>query len=144
MASYFRVCVLIILSIVAFELSERSVSGAETIGGVVSGFLFDAHSRSIRPLQGVPGAATLGDSLQLNIAISTAAVSSRADYALAVDRDHNNLVLIQRLRDLPSIRVLETGTRKIKRIVLSPEETAALLYRQYPNTVQVISGLPAS
>jgi len=41
---------------------------------------------------------------------------------LAVDRDHNNLVLIQRLRDLRSIRVLETGTRKIERIVLSPEE----------------------
>ncbi|PYT21959.1 MAG: hypothetical protein DMG57_36890 [Acidobacteria bacterium] len=145
MASYFRVCVLIILSLVAFQLSKRSVSGAETIGGVVSGFLFDAYSRTIRSLQGVPGAATLGDSLQLNIAISTAAVSSRADYALAVDRDHNNLVLIQRLRDLRSMRVLETGTRKIERIVLSPEGTAAaLLYRQYPNTVQVISGLPAS
>ena len=144
MTGYFRVCALIIFSLIAFEMSESTVSAAETIGGVVSGFLFDAHSHTIRPLHGIPGAATLGDSLQLNISISTAAISSRSDYALAVDRDHNNLIQIQRLRDLRSVRVLQAGTRKIERIVLSPEGTAALLYRQYPNTVQLISGLQGS
>jgi hypothetical protein len=141
MESYFRVCVLILLSLVMFELSESSVRAAESMGGVLSGFLFDAHSRTIRPLHGVPGAATLGDSLQLNISISTAAISSRSDYALAVDRDRNNLIQIQRLRDQRSVRVLEKNTRKIGRIVLSPEGAAALLYRRSPDTVQVISGL---
>src|SRR6185295_5839030 len=67
--------------LIASAAFPQSDSGS--VGGPVLGLVFDGDVRGIRPLLGVPGSSTLGQSL--DPAASFADAVTAGDFALAVD-----------------------------------------------------------
>ena len=110
------------------------------IRGTVTGFVFDPPTRSIRPILGLPGAATLGDAIARDLAV--AVVAPNGKYALAVQ--NGQVVLFSRLDvDLAS-KVLEGVIDSPNSIVWSPDSTAAVLYSATRSLLQRIDRLDIS
>jgi hypothetical protein len=108
----------------------------------VLGFVFDAELKALRPIMGIPGAADLGTPLDAGFAMSSAAISSRQDYALAVG-DDDRLVRLVRLGALPASSLAIEGIQpEPDRILLSPDGKAAALFYEKSRLLQVLSGLP--
>ena len=110
-----------------------------TVAGPSAGYVFDPAVKAVRQIRGIPGAATLGDAIDLGIAASAAAVSPRGDLA-AVTADDGTLHLF-RLNNGTAVERpvnnLMTGAFSVR---FSPSGTAAALYQ--PGSVQVLRGLP--
>jgi hypothetical protein len=109
------------------------------ISGPLTGYVFDSTSRIVRPVLGIPGAATLGDGLNLGFDVTMAAIAPKQDYLLAVDTDGQ--VWLVRLGAGTADR-LDTLHGTPERINFSPNGSAALLIQG--GTADVFTGLPGS
>ncbi len=107
------------------------------VSGPVAGYVFDGAA--LRPINGVPGGATLGESLDLGIVASAAAVSPQLDSAIVTAGDGS--LHLFRLGGRSAAEVAWNGVpRGPTRVVYSPSGTAAAIYAS--GRVQVVSGLP--
>lgn len=114
-------------------------SGQTPIAGPVLGYLWDAQAGRIRPVLGVPGAATLGEPLALAGTLRSAEIASGQAYALAVD-DAERVVLVNAATG--ESRPLEVAAAGLDRIVFSPTgAAAAIYYKDIPRAV-LLTGLP--
>jgi hypothetical protein len=102
------------------------------------GFVFDAAVGALRPILGIPGAATLGAPLDAGFALSWASVAPRQDSALAIDSN-----------GAPHLLRLGSGIAEVRcgacpsaadTAVYSPSGTAVALYSA--GRVQIVTGLP--
>ena len=129
-----------LLQIVAAVLLA-GVATAQTgtaLSGPTMGLVFDSSYSALRPIRGIPGAATLGDPLNPGFALASATVSPRQDFALALRADDSSVVLV---RAAGSAAI--SGTRPAPAlIVFSTAGTAAALYDAGAGRVQVLTGLP--
>jgi len=89
------------------------------------GYVFDPGAAAIRPILGIPGAATLGTPLEVSEPIARAVISPQQDFALAVAASDSRVLAVS----LPS------GTAEgcqcapnPDRILFSPRGDAAALY----------------
>ena len=121
------------------------LASAQTgLTGPSLGFVFDDSAQAVRPIFGVPGAATIGAPVDFGgSAVVAAAVSPHQDYVLAfladstmaLLRSKNGVVTVEHHPEISAVPDL---------IGLSPSgASAALFYRQNAN-VQVLTGLPDS
>jgi hypothetical protein len=119
-----------------------SVAAAQTgtaLSGPTMGLVFDASQSALRPIRGIPGAATLGDAVNPGFALASATVSPRQDFALALRADDSSVVLA--LAGGGSAAV--PGARPAPALmVFSPAGTTAALYDSGAGRVQVLTGLP--
>jgi hypothetical protein len=120
------------------------VAAAQTgtsLTGPTMGLVFDASQSALRPIRGIPGAASLGDAVNLGFALASATVSPRQDYALALKADDSSLVLVRAGAEISSAAV--PGARPAAAlIVFSPAGTAVALYDSGAGRVQILTGLP--
>jgi len=65
-------------------LAAPLAAGAASLAGPHLGLMFDPGAKQIRPLLGIPGAATIGAPFPLTVNIERAWVAPGQDYALAV------------------------------------------------------------
>jgi hypothetical protein len=114
-----------------------------TLSGPSLGFVFDSDAKGIRPILGIPGAATLGKPLDLGTAIVKAAVSAQQDYVLAfatsaalllIRIDHGSITIDANV-DISAVPDV---------IALSPGGSAAALFYRQEAKIQVLTGLPKS
>lgn len=111
---------------------------APAVRGPVLGYVFD--SGVIRPVLGMPGAALLGQPLDLGRSIDRAAVSPRQDLALAVASSDSSVLVVS----LPSGAVVACECASgPDRIVFSPRGDAAALYYAAGSSVRVLRGADA-
>jgi hypothetical protein len=103
------------------------------------GFVYDAAAHAIRPIQGIPGASTIGDPLDPGVSVTASAISPRQDFALLVDADE--AVRVLPLGDLNS-SILPGAVASPRQIVFSPSGGTAGLYRQDPSKLQIFTHLP--
>lgn len=130
----------IVLALAAAGYPAAADSG---IRGPVTGFVFDARLHAIRPINGLPGAATLGAALPLPFAVRQAAVSARLDYALAVSDADGQVYLVRGLSsDTPAASAVQGTLADAGRVLVNAPGTAALVYSQASGSLQTISGLP--
>jgi len=111
---------------------------AGNVVGPSAGYVFDPSARVLRPVRGIPGAALLGDALDLGMNLTAAEVAPRGDSALAVAADGSAHLF--RLNNGLAVERPVSGLIGPAGIVFSPSGTAAALYR--PGNVQVLKGLP--
>ncbi len=110
-----------------------------TLSGPTLGLVFDSSQSALRPIRGIPGAATLGDAVNPGFALASATVSPRQDYALALKADDSSLVLVRAGGASAAI----PGARPAPALVVfSPAGTAAALYDSGAGRVQILTGLP--
>lgn len=117
---------------------------AALVSAPILGFAFDAIAPGVRPILGVPGAAMLGEPLELGFAVSYAAVSPLQNYALAVSAEDNQIVTVEFTRSGFQLSTLDGANPGVDRIFLSPNGKSAALYYQQAQLIQVWSGLPAA
>ncbi len=108
------------------------------VRGPVLGYVYD--SAGLRPVFGMPGAAVLGQPLNLGGPIAQAAVSPRQDLALAVASSDSTVLVV----NLPSgsATACECAPGP-DRIVFSPGGDAAALYYSAGSSVRILKGTHA-
>lgn len=113
------------------------------IGGPVSGFVVEGHTHSIRPINGIPGAARLGEPVQLPFAVGMAAISTEQDYALVTAfRKDGGPVLARGLRSgAPQITSIDKAI-SASGMAIAGAGTAAVLYSNATGQLQFLTGLP--
>jgi hypothetical protein len=116
---------------------------ANGIGGPVSGFVMDGRNRVLRPINGLPGSATLGAAVPLPFSAGLAAVATGLDYALITDAHGAGAPLLARglASGAPAATPLPGGIAT-SAAVLSSSGTAAVLYSKADARLQFVSGLP--
>jgi hypothetical protein len=103
--------------------------------------VYDRTAAALRPVRGVPGAATLGDRLAVPFALEAGFVGSRQDLAVLVATDGTTHWFT--LSGNAATEVAATGSIATpRRVVFSPSGTAAALVAS--DSVQVVTGLPSS
>jgi hypothetical protein len=121
-------------------LAPLACAQPSAVSGPLSGLVFDPSARAVRPIQGIPGAALLGDPAIAAEGLTKAYVSPRQDSALLVAGEGAHFVRFQGTAATPI--ACDGLTASPERVVFSPSGTAAALYRA--GRVQVVSGLPDS
>jgi DNA-binding beta-propeller fold protein YncE len=112
-----------------------------SVAGPLAGFVFDSGAHVLRPILGIPGAASFGGGLEFGVEAAAVAVSPRQDSAIVTGTD--NTLHLFRLRSGSAAEVALNGiTVAPERVVYSPAGTAAALYGG--GRVQVVTGLPAA
>jgi DNA-binding beta-propeller fold protein YncE len=131
-------------SAAAFALSIFSAQAQDVqrIAGPVLGFSVD-QTAGIRPILGLPGAATLGQPVISATGLEGVTLSPARDYALALLARGREVVLLKNLRSTAGAAVLDVVPGP-SRIVISPSGDAAVLYYAETERVQVLAGLPDS
>lgn len=108
----------------------------------VLGFVLDSSAHRLRPLLGVPGAAVMGQPLDIDMDIADAALSPRQDYALVLTGNSRDVQLLRLSSGSASLAPIAGVVSAPDRISLSPTGSAAALYCQTTGTVQIVTGLP--
>jgi len=100
--------------------------------------VFDGSSQTLRRIQGIPGAALIGEGVDFGVAIRAASVAPRLDSAIVIAADGPPHVF-RLSADGPVERTIESLAAP-ERVVYSPSGSAAALYAN--GSVQVLRGLP--
>jgi hypothetical protein len=131
-------------SAAVFALSSfpAKAQDVQRIAGPVLGFSVD-QTAGIRPILGLPGAATLGPPIISATGLGGVHLSPARDYALALLSSGCEVVLIKNLKSKASASSLDVAPCPIT-MAISPSGDAAVLYYDEPNRVQVLVGLPDS
>jgi len=109
------------------------------LSGPTMGLVFDSSQSALRPIRGIPGAASLGDAVNPGFRLASATVSPRQDYALALKADDSSLVLVR----AGGASAAVSGARPAPALmVFSPAGSAAALYDSGASHVQILTGLP--
>lgn len=110
------------------------------VAGPVSGFVFDRSMGVLRPIAGIPGAATLGGALEGAVDLAAAYISPRQDLALVFAAGGGRFV---RLNGSAVTPVLCEGVPSSAQLaVFSPSGSAAAVYAA--GRAYVFTGLPGS
>jgi hypothetical protein len=129
----------VLLALVAIPVPGQDTS---RISGPVLGYVFDADNAGVRPIFGIPGAATLGPALNLGVELDRAALSQESDYLLGVAGPDRQVVLFQNLSGVLSPVAIAGAAPAPDRILASPTGRSALLLYRDSNVAQVLTGLP--
>lgn len=124
-------------------LAPLPAAPANGIGGPVSGFVVDGRSRHLRPINGLPGSATLGAPVQLPFAAGLAVVATGKDYAIVTDAHGTGEPFLARglASGTPTVAPI-SGAIAVTQALLADSGTAAALYSQAAGRLQFLSGLP--
>lgn len=118
-----------------------SATAATSLRGPVLGYVVDANTQAVRPLNGIPGASHLGAPLDLGFPVARAVFSSAGNFGLVVAAEGDGLYLLDLLEGVPSLTRIPNAIRP-DRLALNVTDTAAVLYSSELRRLQVITGLP--
>jgi len=130
-----------LLLVMAMSLAAGQQDPAR-ISGPVLGYVLDREAAALRPVLGIPGAATLGSRLDLGGEVHRAAVAQEAGYVVAAMGVERQVRLIRDLEGQRSSIPLADVPPDPARILLSPAGSAAALV--YRDSIAVIEGLPGA
>lgn len=124
-------------------LISGAVASAQTgsFTAPVSGYVFDSGAHALRPVLGIPGAATLGAPIASGYTLAAAYVAPRQDsfFGLTADGAPHYFAIASGAFQENSVAGLLASPELV---VFSPAGTAAALYAG--GRIQIVSGLPAS
>jgi hypothetical protein len=103
------------------------------------GYLYDADSRSLRAIAGVPGSASLESPLAVSMKLSRAFVAPNRDYAIAQNTESENLFVVT---DSGEMKTLEGSPASADVVAYTSTGSIAAVYSQ--GRLQVWRNLPGS
>jgi hypothetical protein len=121
-----------------------AIAQSASVGGPILGFVGDEHGASIRPVLGILGASVLGDHLALPSGIVRATIAPKNDYALAVQREDGQAVIVNLDIGSPTVVPLASAVTNATILKTSPMGTAAALYTADSKRLQIFSGVPGA
>jgi len=132
-------------SVLVMALAAALTAGQQDsarISGPVLGYVLDREAAALRPVFGIPGAATLGPQLDLGGEIHRSTIAQEAGYALAAVGAERRVRLIRDLEGERSSTLLADVPPEPEGMLLSPAGSAAALV--YGDSVAVVTGLPGA
>ena len=114
--------------------------GAPSLGGPSLGLVFDSAARSLRPISGIPGAATTGAPLPVGIAIARAEISPAQNAALVVATRGSAVSLVRAVGGDWVVAALDGIAPAPAKMVFSASGSAAALYYT-AGQVRILTGL---
>jgi hypothetical protein len=125
------------------NLAAWDLQAQNALWGPVIGYVLASGSQSIRPLNGIPGASTLGNPINLPFSVVRAAFEPRTDAALVVSgEDGSPIYWITGLSaSNPAVLRLVDAVPGADRIVFNESGSAALLYSISHSDFQVVDHL---
>jgi len=115
---------------------------SQSVGGPVLGFVLDRDLGALRLLRGIPGAATAGDPVQLDLTLAEAWMSPQQEYALAANSENGRVVLIDLSAEPLKAAAIEGAFARPHPVAISPGGGVAALADLDRRRVQIIRGLP--
>ncbi len=116
-----------------------ALADEQKISGPVLGFVYDANTLRVRPIQGISASAFVGAPLDFGVDLAKAVFPARQNYILAQRSDTGEAIVLSP----------QTGaTRKLgvtpgaDQIILSPLGDSALFYFSAAKSFQIVTGLP--
>ncbi len=106
------------------------------------GYLFDSDSKSIRPLSGIPGAASLEAGLAVPSKLEQAFISPNRKFALAATKDGEHLLLVTWTGNSANATELDGAPASAEQIAFSGSGSAAAIWNRDARKIQVWKGLP--
>lgn len=123
-------------------LGDAKDQSDSPIGGPVLGYVFNSVQRTIRPMQGITGAAQLGPAVASDVSFATVAVAPTHTFALGVEAGSGAAYYVELAPAAATATALSSVNNGADRIVISPSGTAAIFYDRAKREAQVVSGLP--
>ena len=120
-------------------LAGAAAAQQGTVAGPSSGVVFDRTAGALRPVLGVPGAATLGEGMALAYGVNWIAVAPRFDSAVAAAQD-GSLHFLRLTSGGISERTVAGISSVPREALFSPSGTAAAL--EWSGEAQIVTGLP--
>ena len=120
-----------------------SAASAQTgsFSAPVAGYVYDSAAHALRPLQGIPGAATLGAPIDSGYSLAAAYIAPGQDSFFGITSDgaaHWFTISSGGFHEV----AIDGLTASPERIVFSPSGTSAALYAN--GNAQIVTGLPSS
>lgn len=137
------ICSIIIGVLLAAALCAAQDTTAR-ISGPVLGYVLEPETLGVRPVFGMPGAATLGPRLDLGADLDRAAIAQQAGYVLGAAGLERRVRLYRNLGGEISSTPLAEVPPGPERILLSPVGSAAALVYGPADPVAVLTGLPGA
>ena len=106
------------------------------------GYLFDAASKSIRPLSGIPGAAGLEAGLAVPSKLERASISPNRKFALAEIKDGDHILLVTWAGTAAVVSELDGAPPSAEQIAFAASGSTAALWNRDIRKIQVWKGLP--
>src|ERR1022692_4040040 len=124
---------------------ENAGSNASSLQPPTLGYVGQTFPVEIRPILGIPGAASFGDQVTIPQNITQLYVSPGSSYAFVARQSASGLALIQ-LNGIESSELVEIpGALPAPQLIaFSPTGRTAALYANDSTRVQVLTGLPGS
>jgi len=132
----------LLLAILLAAMSACAADDSARISGPVLGYVVDPDAAGVRPIHGIPGAATLGPLLNLGSEIHRAAIAQQTGHLLAVVGEDRQVMLYRNLAGEVSAAPLADAPPAPDRILLSPSGSAAALLYNDRGLLAVLTGLP--
>ena len=109
------------------------------VSGPSAGYVFDPSIKGLRQIRGIPGAALLGDPLEVGITLAAAEIAPRGDSAIATASDGS--VHLLRLQNGVATEIAAKDLlQSPSRVVYSPSGSSAAILGA--GSVQILKGLP--
>lgn len=125
------------LLLILFTGSLIGWAADSAVQGPVTGFLFDAPARAVRPMVGIPGAAYLGRAVITNA--DSASVSPNGKIALTMQK--GRLIVYSGLGTVPVTRLPIKGAIVADIVAWAPDSGSAAIYSLSSAQLQILSGL---
>lgn len=110
--------------------------------GVVSGYMLDGRSGTLRPVLGIPGAAYLGDSLPLAWGVTAAAIRGSRDVAVVISNEQpRGVYILHNLSGAVAAIRLDGAMPDSDRVVLSGDGSTAALASSSQRQIQLVTKL---
>jgi hypothetical protein len=132
----------LLMAVLLAGVAAPAALAGSALSGPSMGLVFDSSQSALRSIRGIPGAATLGEPVNLGFRIASATVSPRQDYALALKADDSSVVLVRAGGAEISSAAVPGARPAPALIVFSPAGAAAALYSSDSGRVQILTGLP--
>ena len=110
----------------------------------VTGFSIDSRGNSLRPIQGLPGGALLGNSLDLPFTLNSIRILPPGNLAIVIDASESHVVrLISGLRTGGLNTMPVPGAiQSVDLVAVNQAGSAAVLYSKSTSQLQFLGGLP--
>jgi hypothetical protein len=132
-------------NLAALLLVAAAAPAAETatMRGPIAGYVLDARSRTLRPVNGIPGGAALGAAVNLGFRVDRAAIFTAGDYAVVTGYRATPVpMLVKGLSSQqPAVSAID-GAIPATAMELSDDGTALVLTSAGDGKLQLVTGLP--
>jgi hypothetical protein len=125
-----------------FLIFAGSSAGQEYLRAPSLGIVHDPLHKALRPILGLPGAAVLGDPLELDFAVEMAAIAPQGSHALLRAVGARDLRLMRSAPEGYFVQSIDGAVEEADRVVLGTAGWSGGAYHRASKRLQLLRGLP--